>query len=43
MIWDNFQRYAFYDDLKDLYTKTMPELNRYEERIIEFNLELEKL
>ena len=41
-IWDNFNRFAFYDDLKDLYNRTLPELSKFEERIIKQNAMLEK-
>ena len=40
--WDNFNRFAFYDDLKDLYNRTLPELSKFEERIIKQNAMLEK-
>lgn len=33
-VWDNFNRFAFYEDLKDLYNRTLPELSRFEERLI---------
>ena len=42
-IWDNFANYALYDDLKDLYAKTMPEIKKFEDRIIQFSLDLEKI
>ena len=29
-IWRHFQRFAEYDDLKDLYTKCVPELAKFE-------------
>ena len=41
-IWDNFNKFAFYEDLKDLYNRTFPELARFEERLIKFNSHLEK-
>jgi hypothetical protein len=41
-LWQNFERYALYEDLKDLYGKTMPEIQRFEERLIAFTLELEQ-
>ena len=31
-----------YDDLKDLYSKTIPEIKRFEDKIVEFSLEQEK-
>ena len=42
-IWDNFKKYSRYDDLKDLYSKTIPEIEKFEEKIIDYNLELEKI
>lgn len=41
-IWDNFNKFAFYDDLKDLYSRTLPELSKFEERLIHFDSVLEK-
>jgi hypothetical protein len=41
-IWDHFNKFAFYEDLKDLYNRTLPELARFEERLIKFNSHLEK-
>ena len=31
-----------YDDLKDLYAKTMPEIKKFEDKIINFSISLEK-
>ena len=41
-IWNNFNRFALYDDLKDLYNRTLPELSKFEERLIQYNSVLEK-
>ena len=35
-IWRHFQRFAEYNDLKDLYNKCIPELVRFEQKIIDF-------
>lgn len=35
-IWKNFERFALYDDLKDLYSKVLPEIVKFEQRIINF-------
>ena len=35
-IWTNFQRFAEYNDLKDLYTKCIPELAKFEQKIYDF-------
>lgn len=29
-IWQYFERFALYDDLRDLYNKTLPELGKFE-------------
>jgi hypothetical protein len=29
-LWKNFERYSMYDDLKDLYMKTVPEIFKFE-------------
>lgn len=34
-IWKNFNKYAEYSDLKDLYNKVFPEIRKFEERLIE--------
>ena len=41
-IWKNFERFALYEDFKDLYNKTLPEIKKFEERIISFDAEIEK-
>ena len=41
-IWKHFQRFAEYNDLKDLYAKTLPELAKFEQKIINFEQEIEK-
>ena len=33
-IWKNFNNYAEYNDLKDLYSKTLPELRNFEDKLI---------
>lgn len=40
-IWSNFNNYARYDDLKDLYSKTVPEINKFEDRLLQFSHDLE--
>ena len=42
-MWSNFNQFALYDDLKDLYGKTVPEIKKFEDRIIEFNCQLERI
>lgn len=41
-IWRHFQRFAEYNDLKELYTKCVPEIARFEQKIIDFNLEVDQ-
>ena len=41
-IWNNFGRYSLYDDLKELYKKTVPEIKRFEERLVQFTIEMAK-
>ena len=40
-IWTHFDRFALYDDLKQLHAKTLPEIAKFEQRIIDYNKELE--
>ena len=35
-IWKNFNNYAEYNDLKDFYSKTLPELRDFEDKLITF-------
>lgn len=41
-IWSHFQRFAEYKDLKDLYHKTLPEIAKFEQKIINFQAENDK-
>ena len=41
-IWRHFQRFAEYEDLRDLYKKCIPEISKFECRILDFNDELQK-
>ena len=41
-IWEHFQRFAEYKDLKDLYHKCLPEIAKFEQRIINFQTENDK-
>ncbi|CDW86627.1 UNKNOWN [Stylonychia lemnae] len=41
-IWKNFTKYCLYEDLKDLYNKTVPEIQKFEHKLMEFNSDLEK-
>lgn len=39
-IWRHFRRFAEYDDLKDLYSKVIPSLAKFEQKIIDYQDEL---
>jgi hypothetical protein len=41
-LWNNFRKYCKFDDLKDLYSKTVPEIQKFEQKIIDFTQEMEK-
>ena len=41
-IWTHMQRFAYYDDLKDLNDKFLPELAKFESTIIGFKADNEK-
>lgn len=36
-LWANFRKYAQYDELKDLYRKTMPAISQFEDKLKENN------
>lgn len=40
-IWKAFQRYAEYSDLKELYQLCIPEISKFEERLIDFQMKLD--
>ncbi len=39
-IWMQFDRYCMYDDLKDLYTKTVPQIAKFEVKLEEFSRDI---
>ena len=41
-IYDHFERFALYEDLKDLNKKVIPEIQKFEKRLIEINKEISK-
>ena len=41
-IWKHFDRFSLYDDLKVLYGKVIPEIAKFEQKIIGFNCDIEK-
>ena len=42
-IWKHFQRFCEYEDLKDLYSKVLPEIVKFESKLIDYSCELDKL
>ena len=36
-IWANFRKYAHYDELRELYKKTLPEISKFEQRLQDNN------
>lgn len=42
-IWRHMLRFAEFEDLKDLYQRVIPEISRFEGKIIDFNQQTEKL
>ena len=42
LLWANFQKYAVYSDLSDLYTKCLPAISSFEDKLHEFHTELIK-
>ncbi|CDW74827.1 UNKNOWN [Stylonychia lemnae] len=41
-LWKNFQTYAEYNDLKELYNKVVPEVQKFEESLLDLNRECRK-
>lgn len=41
-LWKNFEKYSLYEDLKDLYMKTVPEIYKFEQKIEEHRRDIEK-
>ena len=41
-IWSYFDRFALYDDLKSLYSKCVPQLAKFEQKIMDFELAIEQ-
>ena len=40
-LWKNFERFALYSDFRDLYDKTLPEIVKFEQRIINITKDME--
>lgn len=43
LLWANFQKYAVYDDLRDLYSKCLPAISSFEDKLIEYYNEQDKV
>lgn len=41
-IWKYFERFAEYDDFKTLYQKCVPEIQKFETKLVDFDLEIKK-
>ena len=41
-MWQNFSKYALYQDYKDLYTRTVPEVKKFEEKMIKHDVDMQK-
>ena len=41
-VWKNFQNYAEYNDLKDLYQKVIPQVSRFEDTLMDLEREMRK-
>ena len=41
-VWQNFSKYAVYQDFKDLYTRTVPEVKKFEEKMIKHDVDMQK-
>ena len=33
-VWEHFERFSLYEDLKELHNKVIPEIKKFEERLI---------
>ena len=42
-LWKHFDRFSLYDDLKQLHNKVMPELVKFEDRLINFYKEIDNV
>lgn len=36
LLWANFQKYALYDDLRELYGKCLPAIASFEDKLLEY-------
>ena len=42
-LWRHFQRFAEYEDLRDLYRRCIPEILKFEQKLIDFEQNQSKL
>jgi len=42
MLWANFNKYAVYTDLQDLYSKCLPSISSFEDKLYEYHHEIIK-
>ena len=40
--WRQLQRFAEYEDMKDLYSKVIPEIAKFEQKIMDFEVNVQK-
>ena len=43
LIWQHFKRFAYYEDLKDLNSKFLPELAKFEQRLMDIKCDYDKI
>ena len=41
-LWKNFERFSLYSDFRELYNKVLPEINKFETRIIQLSENMER-
>ena len=41
-VWANFQKYAQYEDFKDLYAKILPSIEKFEHKLEDFHADVER-
>lgn len=41
-LWRQYQRFAEYEDLRDLYNKCIPEISKFEGKLIDIQGDIEK-
>lgn len=41
-LWRQYQRFAEYEDLRELYQRCIPEISKFEIKIIDFQAEIER-